>query len=200
MCSVGTPAADKEDSWSGVIIGILCVIGIVGILKMIYDILSAYWELRVSQAAAKLCRTRVSAPAADEDLGQVPSLERSNGHEDDLGSLADMDFPRVSLGQPVAASVARPAAHVQEEPMYVRESSTSTRGVFLENNGEKVTPSLPSEVYLFPSGEVYHTEKSCHHVTGNAHKPLTRRACRKCLDIAQRRTPCNSMTQRSETG
>ena len=84
--------------------------------------------------------------------------------------------------------------------MYVRESSTSTWGVPMENSGEKASPSLPSEVYLFPSGEVYHTEKTCSHVTANAHKPLTRRACRKCLDIAQRRAFCSTMSQRSETG
>ena len=196
-CPVQQSSVDTDGSWANLVIGILCVMGVLGFLKVLYDMLCAYWELCVNQAAVKLCRSRCSGSAADESLGQIPVLERINGHEDDQCSLKDADLPRVSQGLPVAASVARQPVHVPEGPMYVPESSTSTWGTQVDRNGEC---ALPQEVYLFPSGEVYHTEKTCSHVIANSRRPLTRRACTKCLDITQRRSSRSTTTQRSEIG
>ena len=188
MCSVQQSTADTDGSWSNVVIGVLCVTGLLGFLKVVYDMLSAYWELRVNQAAAKLSHSRSTAPAHDCGLRQVHALDGVDCSDDDGEGLGDATASAVAQSpEDVSAFVDRQTAHVSE-PMYVP----------VGGNEKGATMILPHEVYLFPSGSVYHTEKTCSHVAANARKPLTRRACLKCLDISERRSTSLPVTQRSE--
>ena len=184
-------ASDESGQWSNTIICVLCVLGLVGILKMIYDIVHAYWELCVRQAAARLDRSSGPVSAADNGLGQMPTLEGSADHEGDQGSLAETVVPRVSL----AAPVARPSALVSEGPIYVPEMMNSP----LTAEEQQVHDNcLPEAIFFLKSGEVYHTELGCHHVVAQDTRPVKRCLRSTCLQMTQRRIAFQRASQRSE--
>ena len=87
--------SEAEGHWSNTVIGVLCLIGLVGILKMLIDMIRAYWELCVHQAASRLDRSSGLAPAADIDHGQVRAQGSSIDHEGEQGSLRETAVPRV---------------------------------------------------------------------------------------------------------
>ena len=81
----------------------------------------------------------------------------------------------------------------EREPTYVPEmSDTSSPWTPDEKNIKNV---LPETVFLFRSGECYHTELRCRYVLANPLAPTKRRLCTCCEAIANRRLQAQKQTQ-----
>ena len=93
----GSDTCPKESTWptSDIVILVLCVIGIMGIFKMIYDIVHAYWELCVRQAAERL-NSSVQSSAAERVHGPMLLGEGLPGYESDQCSLVPPQPPGVT--------------------------------------------------------------------------------------------------------
>ena len=136
-----------------------------GLMKMIYDITDANWNLCVRQAAEQ-ARDRERSHGCEGN-----QMDRSRGlgsAEDDLGTA--------------------PVVHhrASQEPMYIPEMSNTSKP-WPPSERQVHHRGLPETIFYFKSGDVYHTELGCRHTIANAAIPIRRRLCVHRAEITQRR-------------
>ena len=178
MCPIAT-ITKEEGTWANVAIAMLCLLGILAVLKMVSDLSRAYWNFCVQQAAATDgARASRDASAAREAAG------KGDPSEEEGDAPAASTTKESSEGVRSSGPRSRPPSPPEQEPMYVPENGPSSSWPPFD---KEVKNGLPQTIFLFRSGECYHTEQNCRYVLQNPLAPTRRRLCTCCEAITNRR-------------
>ena len=173
------PAIKEEGSWANVAIAVLCLLGVLAVIKMVSDLIRAYWNFCVQRAAGvDGVRTPRAAYVAqgDSEEGDPPEATRA-AYVDPTTSSSD--------GVRSRGPKSRTPSPPEHEPMYVPEmNSTSSPWTPDEKD---IKNGLPQTIFLFRSGECYHTEPGCRYIVTNPLAPTKRRLCTCCEALTNRR-------------
>ena len=145
---------------------------------MVSDLARAYWNFCVQQAAATDgARASRDAHAAREAAGKGDPSEEE-------GDAPAASTQESSEGVRSSGPRSRPPSPPEQEPMYVPENGPSSSWPPFD---KEVKNGLPQTIFLFRSGECYHTEQNCRYVLQNPLAPTRRRLCTCCEAITNRR-------------
>ena len=172
------PVIKEEGSWANVAIAVLCLLGILAVIKMVSDLIRAYWHFCVQRAAGvDGARVPRDAPAArgDSEEGDPPEAPRA----------APADPKNGSDGVRARGPKSRTPSPPEHEPMYVPEMN-DTSSPWAPSDKE-IKNGLPQTIFLFRSGECYHTEPGCRYIVTNPLAPTKRRLCTCCEALTNRR-------------